>query len=83
MGDLRADLTSHIIDLGRYLMGEISDVCGLMETFTAKQPVLEAFSWSHPRLKSRARMRILPFPGAKHRYSSLSEEKLPFSPEEA
>jgi predicted dehydrogenase len=35
------DIDSHIIDLGRYLVGEISEVCGLMETFITKRPVLE------------------------------------------
>jgi carbamoylphosphate synthase large subunit len=36
------DIDSHIIDLGRYLVGEISEVCGgLMETFIKKRPVLE------------------------------------------
>ena len=27
------DIDAHIIDLGRYLVGEIKEVCGLMETF--------------------------------------------------
>ena len=35
------DIDSHIIDLARYLVGEISEVCGLMETFIKKRPVLE------------------------------------------
>ena len=34
------DIDSHIIDLARYLVGEISEVCGLMETFIRKRPVL-------------------------------------------
>ena len=32
---------SHIIDLGRYLVGEIREVSGLMETFIKERPVLE------------------------------------------
>lgn len=35
------DINSHIVDLGRYLVGEISEVCGLMETFVKKRPILE------------------------------------------
>jgi predicted dehydrogenase len=30
---VNGDINSHIIDLGRYLVGEIAEVCGLMETF--------------------------------------------------
>ena len=36
------DIDAHIIDLGRYLIGEIAEVCGLMETFVKERPVLEA-----------------------------------------
>ncbi|MEO8426764.1 MAG: Gfo/Idh/MocA family oxidoreductase [Verrucomicrobiota bacterium] len=35
------DIDAHIIDLGRYLVGEIKEVCGLMETFIKQRPVLE------------------------------------------
>jgi len=35
------DIDAHIIDLGRYLVGEISEVCGLMETFVKKRPLPE------------------------------------------
>ena len=35
------DIDAHIIDLGRYLVGEIKEVCGLMETFIKERPVLE------------------------------------------
>jgi predicted dehydrogenase len=37
----KGDIDSHIVDLGRDLVGEISEVCGLMETFVRKRPVLE------------------------------------------
>ncbi|HWL52330.1 MAG TPA: Gfo/Idh/MocA family oxidoreductase [Chthoniobacteraceae bacterium] len=32
---------SHIIDLGRYLVGELREVSGLMETFITERPLLE------------------------------------------
>ncbi|MFV0416356.1 MAG: Gfo/Idh/MocA family protein [Chthoniobacterales bacterium] len=35
------DIDAHIIDLGRYLVGEIKEVCGLMETFIKERPILE------------------------------------------
>ena len=38
------DIDAHIIDLGRYLIGELTEVCGLMETFIKERPVLEAAS---------------------------------------
>ncbi|MFQ3548661.1 MAG: Gfo/Idh/MocA family oxidoreductase [Armatimonadota bacterium] len=34
------DLNAHIIDLGRFLCGEIDSVCGLMKTFIEKRPLL-------------------------------------------
>jgi predicted dehydrogenase len=33
------DIDAHIIDLGRHLVGEISEVCGLMETFIKERPL--------------------------------------------
>jgi predicted dehydrogenase len=33
------DLGSHIVDLGRYLVGEFSEVCGQMETFIKERPL--------------------------------------------
>ncbi|MGC8863886.1 MAG: Gfo/Idh/MocA family protein [Armatimonadota bacterium] len=36
------DLNAHIIDLARYLVGEIESVCGLMKTFIKKRPELAA-----------------------------------------
>jgi predicted dehydrogenase len=35
------DIDAHIIDLARYLVGEIKQVCGLMETFVKERPLLE------------------------------------------
>ena len=34
------DIHAHIIDLGRYLVGDIKEVCGLMETFIKERPLL-------------------------------------------
>ena len=36
------DINSHIIDLGRYLIGEFSEVCGQMETFIKERPLPNA-----------------------------------------
>ncbi len=35
------DINAHIIDLGRFLVGEFTEVCGLMETFVTKRPLAE------------------------------------------
>src|SRR5436305_2830408 len=35
------DINAHIIDLGRYLVGEFKEICGLMNTFITERPVLE------------------------------------------
>jgi len=37
------DINAHIIDIGRYLVGEIKEVCGVMETFVKERPLLESF----------------------------------------
>lgn len=37
------DIDAHIIDLGRYLVGEYDEVCGLMDTFIKQRPVQEEF----------------------------------------
>jgi predicted dehydrogenase len=33
------DICAHIIDMGRYLVGEFKEVCGLMHTFIKKRPI--------------------------------------------
>lgn len=33
------DINAHIIDLGRYLVGEFSEVCGLLHTFIPERPL--------------------------------------------
>jgi predicted dehydrogenase len=35
------DINAHIIDLGRFLVGELDEVCGVMETFIKERPLLE------------------------------------------
>jgi len=35
------DIDAHIIDLGRYLVGEITEVCGVMETFVRERPLVD------------------------------------------
>jgi predicted dehydrogenase len=35
------DICAHIIDIGRYLLGEYSEVCGLMDTFIKERPLAE------------------------------------------
>lgn len=36
------DINAHIIDLGRYLVGEFAEVCGLMHTFIKQRPLEDA-----------------------------------------
>ncbi len=38
------DINAHIIDLGRYLVGEFKEVCGLLNTFVAERPLAEALA---------------------------------------
>lgn len=35
------DIDAHIIDLGRYLVGDLKEVCGMMETFIKERPLQE------------------------------------------
>lgn len=39
---VHSDIGSHVIDLGRYLVGEFREVCGLTNTFITERPVAEA-----------------------------------------
>jgi predicted dehydrogenase len=34
------DINSHIIDLGRHLIGEMSEVCGMLHTFVKERPLV-------------------------------------------
>jgi predicted dehydrogenase len=38
------DINAHIIDLGRYLVGEFKEVCGLLNTFVAERPLADALA---------------------------------------
>jgi predicted dehydrogenase len=38
------DINAHLIDLGRYLVGEFQAVCGMLHTFVAERPLAEALS---------------------------------------
>ncbi|MGA3145824.1 MAG: Gfo/Idh/MocA family oxidoreductase [Verrucomicrobiota bacterium] len=38
------DINAHIIDLGRYLVGEFKEVCGLLNTFVPERPLTEALA---------------------------------------
>lgn len=35
------DINAHIVDLGRYLVGEFKEVCGLMNTFIKERPLMD------------------------------------------
>ncbi len=35
---VHSDINSHIIDLARYLVGEFTDVCGIVHTFIPERP---------------------------------------------
>ena len=37
---VHSDINSHIIDLGRYLVGEFEQVCGLLNTFIPERPLV-------------------------------------------
>jgi predicted dehydrogenase len=39
---VHSDINSHIIDLGRYLVGEFEQVCGLLNTFISERPLADA-----------------------------------------
>jgi predicted dehydrogenase len=43
---VHSDINSHIIDLGRHLVGEFKEVCGLTHTFIAERPLASAPSTS-------------------------------------
>ncbi len=38
------DINAHLIDLGRYLVGEFKEVCGLLNTFVAERPLADALA---------------------------------------
>jgi predicted dehydrogenase len=44
------DIGAHIIDLGRYLVGEFKEVCAVMETFINERPLLGEQGKSSPKM---------------------------------
>ncbi|HSY74840.1 MAG TPA: Gfo/Idh/MocA family oxidoreductase [Dongiaceae bacterium] len=41
---VHSDINSHIIDLGRYLVGEFEKVCGIVNTFIPERPLAESLA---------------------------------------
>jgi predicted dehydrogenase len=41
---VNGDLNVHIIDLGRYLVGEFKEVCGLLHTFVPERPLADVLA---------------------------------------
>ena len=41
---VHSDINSHVIDLGRYLVGEFEQVCGLLNTFIPERPLADALA---------------------------------------
>ena len=41
---VHSDSNSHVIDLGRYLVGEFEQVCGLLNTFIPERPLADALA---------------------------------------
>jgi predicted dehydrogenase len=41
---VHSDINSHIIDLGRYLVGEFKGVCGIVNTFIPERPLAESLA---------------------------------------
>ncbi len=50
------DIDAHIIDLGRYLVGEFQEVCGMMETFIKERPLQEEAGVGHRAAKAGKKM---------------------------
>ncbi len=44
---VHSDINSHIIDLGRYLVGEFKEVCGMTHTFVPERPIADASAKGH------------------------------------
>lgn len=43
-GGALADIGSHAIDLGRFLVGEVNEVCGLVDTYIKKRAIVDPFA---------------------------------------
>jgi predicted dehydrogenase len=51
------DINAHIIDLGRYLVGEYKEVCGLLHTFITERPMVDE-SGKGPSLGAKAARKL-------------------------
>jgi predicted dehydrogenase len=47
---VHSDINSHIVDLGRYLVGEFTKVCGLVHTFIPERPLGDAPAGGHKKM---------------------------------
>jgi predicted dehydrogenase len=47
---VHSDINSHIIDLGRYLIGEFKEVCGLVNTFIPERPLADSLAKGQRKL---------------------------------
>jgi predicted dehydrogenase len=47
---VHSDINSHIIDLGRFLVGEFQEVCGLLNTFVQERPLADALAKGQKKL---------------------------------
>jgi len=52
------DIDAHIIDLARYLVGEIKEVCGVMQTFVKERPLMEPDSVQPQPVKDGRKGRV-------------------------
>jgi predicted dehydrogenase len=43
-GGTNGDINAHIIDLGRYLVGEFQEICGLLNTFVMERPLANSIA---------------------------------------
>jgi predicted dehydrogenase len=57
------DIASHTIDLARYLVGEITSVCALLETFIAERPLPDDASRTGPVTVDDAALALVRFEG--------------------
>jgi hypothetical protein len=55
---VHSDINSHIIDLGRYLVGEFQEVCGLLNTFVPERPLADSLATRVQRKWARSPCRI-------------------------
>jgi predicted dehydrogenase len=54
----QGDLNVHLIDLGRYLVGEFKEVCGMMNTFIKERPLLGGAGATEDQAPKPARKKV-------------------------